>query len=320
MDLNRPPALGPGAVLGLIAPSSAPRDPDHSDRGIDRLEAAGFTVRGPRRWPDQRGYFAAPHARRLQRLNDQIADPALDGLIAIRGGYGCLPLLPEIRYERLRASPRLIVGYSDVSALQLAVLRRSGVPSLAGPMVDPDWAEIDSWTEEQFLRITGGALPGPIALAPPDAELRVLRDGRAAGPILASNLTLLTRLVGTDYLPDLTGAILLLEDVGEPPYRLDGMLAQLQLSGLLDVLGGLLLGRFSESDPEGPSLSPEEVLDRYAEFVDGPVVSNVAYGHERPIGSFPVGIDGELEAGDGDVRLRATAPLTAGPTDAPPTS
>lgn len=300
-------------MLGLIAPSSAPRDPDRSDRGIERLEAAGFTVRGPRRWPDRRGYFAAPHARRLQQLNDQITDPALDGLVAVRGGYGCLPLLPEIRYERLRTSPRLIVGYSDLSALQLAVLRRSGVPSLAGPMVDPDWAEIDPWTEEQFLRLAGGGAPGPVALAPPDVEVRVLREGRATGPIVATNLTLLTRLMGTDYLPDLTGAILLLEDVGEPPYRVDGMLAQLELSGHLGALGGLLFGRFSESDPEGPSLSLEDVFGRYGEIVDGPVVSNVAYGHERPLGSFPVGVPAELEAGDSNARLRTTAPLTEPP-------
>lgn len=313
MDLSRPPALGPGDTLGLIAPASAPRDPEHSDRGIDRLEAAGFTVRGPRRWPERHGYFAAPHAQRLQRLNDQLADPALDGVIAVRGGYGCLPLLPEVRYDRLRSAPRLIVGYSDLSALQLAVLRRSGVPSLAGPMVDPDWAEIDPWTETQFLRLAGGGPPGPIALAPPDQEPRILREGRAAGPILASNLTLLTRLMGTDYLPDLTGAILLVEDVGEPPYRVDGMLAQLRLSGDLGDLGGLLFGRFSEGDPEGPSLPRDEVLDRYAQSVDGPVVANVAYGHERPLGSFPVGIEAELEAGDGEARLRATVPLTEGP-------
>lgn len=310
MDLIQPPPLAPGDVLGLIAPSSAPRDPAHSDRGLDRLEEAGFEMRGPRRWPDQEGYLAAPHGDRLRRLNEQLNDPALDGLIAVRGGYGCLPLLPEIRYERFRRMPRLLVGYSDLSALQLAVLRRSGVPSLAGPMVDPDWAEIDPWTEEQFLRLAGGNTPGPIGLHPPEDGVRVLAEGRARGRLIASNLTLLTRLIGTPYLPDLTGAILLLEDVGEPPYRIDGMLAQLVLAGHLQELGGLLFGRFSEGDAEGPTLSLEEVLTRYADSVDGPVASDVAYGHERPLGSFPVGIEAALDVDGSSARLRALEPLT----------
>lgn len=314
MDLIPPPVLRPGATVGLIAPASAPRDLDRAARGIETLEELGYEIRGERSWPRAVGYLSAPDRVRAEAANRAFADPDLSALIAVRGGFGCLRILSDLAFEELRRSPKLIVGYSDVSALQLAALARAGVPSLAGPMVDPDWAEIDSWSRDRFLDAVGREGAGDVPLTGPDSEVHVLRRGRGEGVLIVSNLTLLTRLLGTPYLPDLAGAILLVEDVGEPPYRIDGMLAQLALAGVLEEVSGLLFGRFSDAESEGPTLSLDAVLEEYADRVAGPVVASVAYGHRRPSGSFPVGVPAVLEAEDESARLRTRTSSPGGPS------
>ncbi|HEX8385111.1 MAG TPA: LD-carboxypeptidase, partial [Rubricoccaceae bacterium] len=228
------------------------------------------------------------------------------------GGYGVLRLLDRLDYDAARANAPLVVGYSDVTALHLALYAQSGLPGLSGPMVAPDWPHIDADTEAHFWRLASGEAPVEIA-GPGDDQPYGLRDGEAEGVLLGGNLTLVAALLGTPFLPDLTGAILVVEDVGEAPYRVDGLLARLKLAGVLERLGGLVFGLFTGADPlpGRPSLALDEVLDHYAACVDGPVAAGLTYGHVRRKVTLPVGVRCRLTVDGTDARLVALSPVSA---------
>lgn len=286
----------PDARLAVLAPASAPPDAERYRAGLAALRARGYRVEAPEHVPPF-GYLAGPDAHRLDRLNEAIRRDDLDAILVARGGYGCHRLLPDIDYEAARANPKLLVGYSDLTALQCALLARAGVPSLSGPMVAPDWSVMDEATEASFRRAVSGE--APYAIENPDGEpLVTLRSGTAEGTLVAGNLAMFVALLGTPYLPSLGGALLVLEDIGEAPYKIDRMLAQLDLAGVLPRLGGLVFGRFRgcAPPPGRPSLSLADVLHTYADRVPGPVAAGLDYGHFRPQVSVPFGVPARLDA------------------------
>ncbi len=299
-----PPPLAPGARVAVVAPSSAPFEAAWAEDGVRRLRAVGFEVVGRRTAWAAHGYLCGDDAARLAELNAALGRDDLDALFCLRGGYGALRLLPGVDYAALRRRPKLIVGYSDITALQLACYARAGVPSLSGPMVAADWRRPDPVSEALFWPHVSGAAPYPLE-NPDGAKLRTLRPGRAEGVLLGGNLTLITRLVGTPYLPDLSGAILFFEEVGEQPYRLDGMLAQLRLAGVLDRLAGVVVGGLTgwEPPPDRPTLTPDEVLAHYFGEAPYPVATGLAYGHFPAKCSVPIGVRAALAAGPGGAEL-----------------
>jgi muramoyltetrapeptide carboxypeptidase len=268
----------------VVAPASAPRDPETYQRGLSRLRSL-YDVRTAWTAGQERGYLAAPDGDRAEALEAAISDPSIRGILCVRGGYGCLRLLPRLDWARARRHPTLLVGYSDVTALHLAYYARAGWTGLSGPVVT-EWASLDDRTIAPYRALAEGDTP---LLG--DGELASLRPGTAAGPLLGGNLSVLTRLLGTPYAPDWTGAILVLEDVAESPYRIDRMLAHLQHAGVLDAVAGVVLGRFRlpASTPDRPSLSLEAVVADYFGTRDYPVATNLPYGHQLPRCSLPIG-------------------------------
>ncbi len=305
--------LRPGATIAVVAPGSAPRDPAKLEAGIAHLEARGYHVARARPAYAPRGYLSGPDAERLAELNGALRDPQIDALFCARGGYGCLRLLPGLDYAAARAHPKLLVGYSDITALHLALYARAGWPGLSGPMVAVEWHAIDADTERLFWPLAKGAAPQPL-LGPGGEALRPERPGTAEGVLLGGNLSVVTRLVGTPYLPPLEGAILFLEDVGEPPYRIDAMLAHLKLAGVLRRLGGLVLGHFTgwEEKAEPPTLSLHDVLADYVADLACPVASGLAYGHVPRKSTVPLGVRARLEVTGEAAALSILEPV-AGP-------
>ena len=304
--LRTPPPLHPGDPVAVVAPASAPRDPERYERGLDRLREV-YDVRSAYTPTSPRGYLAAPDAERADALNTAIADPDVRAIVCARGGYGSLRILRSLDREAAARHPTLLVGYSDVTALQWALYHRAGWTSISGPVVT-EWAVADDAMLGAFCRLAAGDI---VPLAGPDgAPLRPLRPGRATGPLLAGNLSVLTRLVGTPYVPDLTGAILAIEDVEEPPYCVDRMLAHLDLAGVLDVLGGVVVGTLSP-DPshDAPTLSMETVIDDYFGDRPYPVATNLWYGHCMPRLSLPIGSAVRLHVTDDDATLTMTEPV-----------
>ena len=319
MKLRKPAPLFPGDTLAVVAPGSPPTDAERLRAGIERLEALGFRVEVGRAVWKRRGYLAGTDAERADDLNAFLRRPDVKALVCVRGGYGALRLLPHLDYEAARRHPKLLVGYSDVTALHLAFLAKAGWPGLSGPMAAVEWADLDAASERLFRDLARGAVPSPL-LGPSGETLRPLRSGAAEGPLVGGNLAVLTRLVGTPFLPSLRGAILFLEEVGEAPYRIDGMFAHLRLAGHLDALGGLILGGFTECEPPSgrPSLPLDAVFEDYFHDVPFPVARGLVYGHFPVKNTMPVGIRARLTVDAETAELSLLEPVVAEAQSRPP--
>ena len=298
-----PPRLEPGDLIGVIAPSSPQRDDARLRAGIEFLRDAGYRVReGEHLW-DRHGYLAGNDHDRVSDLNGMLRDPEVRMITAGRGGYGATRILADVDYEAARLNRPMIVGFSDVTALNLAFLSRSGLVSFSGVMPGVDlWQGDgnDTFGMEQFRNAISGLsvpweVPSPEGVEPP----RMIRPGIVTGRLIPVNLTLLVTLCGTPYLPDLDGSILLIEEIGEEVYRIDRLFSQLRNAGVLDVIGGLAFGRFTGTEPKRISIDPlglDEVLGHYAEVADVPTITGVAYGHVPQKLTLPVGVECRLEA------------------------
>ncbi len=309
LTLRRPQALQPGDRVAVVAPASPP-DPEKLEAGIQRLEAAGLIVERGRTLSAHRGYLAGDDQLRAEELNHYLQRTDIRAIFCARGGYGCLRLLPLLDYAAATHAPKLLIGYSDITALHLALLHHAALPGLSGPMVAIDWPLIDPATEQCFWELARGTTPDPLKPIGSTSP-RVLQPGTAEGLLIGGTLSVLVRLIGTPYLPDLTGAILFLEDVGEAPYRLDGMLAQLRLAGVLDRLAGVVLGHFTDCslNVSTPSLTLEEVLHDYFGTASYPVVADFPYGHVAIKNTLPVGVRARLTADETGVRLSLLEPV-----------
>ena len=305
------PPLTRQSRIALAAPASSARMPEDAHAGIAALRERGLTVEPGRALAGPHGYLSGPDDDRVGELNALLARDDLDAIVCLRGGYGLLRILDRVDYEAARRHPKLVVGYSDVTALQLALWRHAGVPSLSGAMAAPDWPTLGPEAEAQFWTLAGGASPFEI-VGPGGEALSPVREGVAEGTLLGGNLALTAALLGTPHLPDLTGAILFVEDIGEPPYRIDGLFARLRLSGVLERLGGLVVGAFTGSDlpPDRPTFTVDEVVDHYARFVNGPVARGLAYGHFVQKSPLPIGVQARLVVERGQAPLTTTSPLT----------
>ena len=275
-------------------------------------------VRGRSSYAPQ-GYLSGPDAARLDELNRFLRSDNVRALFCVRGGFGVLRILAHVDYDAARARPKLLVGYSDITALQMALFQRAGWPAISGMMVASDFsgsseraAPPDADTERLFWELAEGGAPAPL-LGPSGEALQPRQAGTAEGVLLGGNLSMLAKLVGTPYLPPMGGAILFIEDTGEAPYRIDGLLAQLKLAGLLSALSGLVLGRFTdwEKEASAPTLTLDEVLDHYADAVNGPVASGLAYGHIDKKSALPIGVRARLAVSEEDAVLSVLEPVVA---------
>lgn len=308
----RPRRLTPRSSIAVAAPASAALQHSEAEAGLDALRRRGLTVEAPRALNAPHGFLSGPDTDRVGELNALFRRDDIDAVLCLRGGTGSLRLLDRLDYEAAREHPKLLVGYSDITALHLALLAQSDLLGLSAAMIAPDWHQWSDAAEAQFWALAGGE--APIEVTGPDGErLTGLRDGSASGRLIGGNLSLIAALVGTPYLPDLTGAILFVEDVGEAPYRIDNLFTRLHLAGELGRLGGLVVGCFTHAAPrpDRPSFTMDEVIDRAAGLVNGPVATNLVYGHMPNKTALPVGVHAALEVTGPKATLTVIEPLTA---------
>lgn len=307
MNILKPPRLQTGDLVGIVSPASPPSAQEKIDRGVQYLERSGYRVKVGRYVMAQHGYLAGTDEQRAFDFNDMLCDKEVKAIFAVRGGYGTPRLLHLIDYRSAQRDPKIIVGYSDLTALQLALFKRTGLVTFSGPMVGVEmWDNIDPFTEEQFWRVVSSkARIGPLA-NPPEVPLSFFNEGTARGRILGGNFALVMSLMGTPYLPDLRGSLLALEDVDEAPHRVDRMFMQLRHAGLLEKIAGLILGRFTDcvpSDPSVPHLTIEQVLQEAVRSVKCPVLTNLQYGHIPKKVTLPFGVQAQLDARQGCLEI-----------------
>ena len=293
-----PRALKPGDTLGIVAPAS-PFDRDLFDAGLRVLESMNFNLVIPEAIFDQNGYLAGADQHRADLLNDLFADSDIDGIICARGGYGATRILPLLDVDAIACHPKVFVGFSDITVLLDFLVQRCRMVAFHGPTVTT-LGKADPSTRDRLLL----ALSKPAPLSLTSASNQVIQSGITAGRFFCGNLTLFCHLTGTPFQPDFSGGILLIEDQGEAPYRIDRMLTQMMQAGCFDGLAGLALGAFTDCG------SADEVHRIVADRLGGlnfPILAGFDVGHETVNMTLPVGLPVQLDTDSGTLTFAGPA-------------
>src|SRR3990172_5427840 len=292
----KPPALRKGDVIGICAPASPPLHDGDLERGIAYLERLGYRVELSPNLSKKNGYLAGTDRERADDLNRLFRDRKVRAIIALRGGYGTMRILPMIDYAAVRKHPKIFVGYSDLTALQLALWKKCRLVSFAGPMMAGGMSRgLTGYAEEIFWRMLTNTRPPGRLRARVSARCR----GKAKGILIGGNLSTVSHLAGTPYFPDTRNCILFFEEIGEKPYRIDRMLHQLKLAGAFGAVRGVILGRFNDCEPEAgkPSLSIRRVISDTLGGIGIPLIAGLRHGHVTGSLTLPVGLPVTMDAG-----------------------
>lgn len=291
----KPPALRPGATIGIAAVSS-PVELERLDAGLEALRARGYRVREASNLRLRDGFLAGDDTARAAGYRDLLSDPDVSAIFFARGGYGASRVIPHLDPEEIRRHPKIHLGGSDLTALFAFLWRAARLVTFYGPMVA---VEIGARADLDWEPVLQGAQPAPFAIAPED----VLSRGSVEGPLLGGCLSLLASLAGTPDALDASGAVVFWEDIGEEPYRLDRMLTQLNRSGTFKRLQGMVIGSIAPRDgecAEGPAALQPWLASQFSRS-PFPVVRGLDAGHVPAPRTLPLGCRVRLEAQSGGV-------------------
>jgi muramoyltetrapeptide carboxypeptidase len=308
MQLIKPPRLLPGDTIGLVTPAGQVSRAA-IDKAIANTRSLGFEVKLGRYLEEVMGNYAGPWQHRLDDLHGMFADPDVKAIWAIRGGSGAMQLLPHLDYALMRRHPKILVGYSDITALHLAIHRHAGLVTFHGPV---GMSTLSDYATQRLLDVLMRPREEyviPMALEnsrkayyEPDSAhyaLRTVVAGTATGRLMGGNLALVSALAGTPYAADIRDALLFLEEVNEEPYRVDRMMMQLNLNQPFRTAAGIMLGIFEGCAPagDGPSLTLDDTTDQHLRPLAIPAVTGWSFGHIRHQFTLPMGIRARMDTG-----------------------
>jgi muramoyltetrapeptide carboxypeptidase len=306
----RPAALRPGDLVTLVSPSGPVRAEYVAD-GVALLESRGLRVSVGRHTYSRNGFLAGTDGERLADLNAALADPEVRAVVCTRGGYGAQRVVDGLDMPVVRADPKLVVGFSDITALQLALWRGARLATVHGPG-PRRLAELAPACGESMRRAVMTDEPVVVARDPAEETASVLVAGAARGTLLGGNLCLIASTIGTPDMPDLSGALLLLEDLQEPPYKVDRMLTHLRRAGVLTGVAGIAVGQFTECADEWPVSVVDVLTDRLCDL-GVPVLGGLPVGHGAGQLTVPLGVPATLDADAGKLIVEAgVKTVTAG--------
>ncbi|MFS0561680.1 LD-carboxypeptidase [Terribacillus sp. 179-K 1B1 HS] len=294
-----------GDTIGIVAPAG-PVKREELEQGIKIVEALGLRVKLGKHVYDKYGYLAGTDTDRAADLNAMFKDDEVKGIICARGGYGSGRIVELLDYDVIKQKPKVLLGYSDITYLHTAIRQRTGLVTFHGPMVASDMGESD-FAKLSYDLLQQFFLPQDVVYTTAISPLEVIIHGKAAGPLVGGNLSLLTSTLGTPDEIDTKGKLLLLEDIGEQPYRIDGMLNQLRQAGKLEQVEGILIGDFTGCDAEDPetSLSFDQVLVDYFTDLDVPIMKGFRIGHCNPNVTVPLGSEATMDTETKTLRVQA---------------
>lgn len=301
-----PPLLAKGDTLSIVAPASPPLKPGVIRDAIARLTKYGFKIKPGRFLREHTGYLAGSDEQRAADINAAFADREVKGIFCLRGGYGSCRILPLLDYAAIRANPKVFLGYSDITVMHLAMLLKSGLVTFHGSNASSAFEPVNLASCEKIL-LSRHSQRTPVTLferSRAHKAIKTVVPGRAKGRLIGGNFICLLRLIGTPWQPDFRGAILFLEDTGEKAYRIDGMFAHLRLAGLLEQIGGLVLGQFDYDTDKREQTRIAEVLPREAKRIGVPCVMGAPIGHFAGQVVLPQGVAAELDADAGRLTFR----------------
>ena len=290
----KPPVLKTGDTIGVVAPAGVV-DPHELETGLKRLEGLGFRVRMGRFVRNIFRTMAGTDRERASDLLEMFSDPEIKAIVCARGGYGSARVIPYLDSDLIQSHPKVFVGSSDITVVLLYLTQKCGLVAFHGPMVGPNFGKFSSsLTENFFMKILTQPKPvGPLQLP----GIKILKKGQAEGRLMGGCLSLLCSALGSPYEPHTEGSILFLEDVREPPYRIDRMLTQLKDAGKFKNVRGILFGPMWECHPEqGAGYRLEDVILDVLDGLEGPVLFGVPSGHGKDNVTLPLGVKVRVSA------------------------
>ncbi len=310
-NLVRPPRLAPGARVALVAPAGPLLERDDLVRAQALAKALGWEPVLAPHAGGLYGYLSGTDEERLGDLNAALADPRIDAVWCIRGGYGMTRILPGVDFAAARRRPKVVIGFSDITALLVPLFVETGLVTFHGPMCRHELGPFSRWHLDRVLSNVnapgrlGRLAPPADTLIPEKDRIATLVPGVAEGPLVGGNLTLLQCLIGTRWMPELRGAILFIEDVGEDTYSIDRMLSHLTLTGQLQGVAGVMVGRFTELKKGGEdgAMGVDTILARYLEPLKIPVAYGYPIGHIDEQWTLPIGVRVRLDATAGELDI-----------------
>lgn len=310
--LLKPARLKPGAVVGIISPASATFVKEELNIVLDAVRGLGLVPKLAPHVRDRYGYLAGTDKDRAADINQFFNDPQIAALLPIRGGWGCSRILPYLDYEAIRQNPKIIIGFSDITALILGINARTQLVTFHGPHGLTSWRTSQT---ESFRRVLFAGETVTI-VNPKDGDdsdrlmqvknrIQTITPGIAKGKLIGGNLSVLSGIVGSPYLPNMAGAILFLEDTGENIYRLDRLMTHLKIAGVFDKLAGFTFGQCPGCTPDADygSLTLEEVVWGHIQPLKIPAYYGAAIGHVENIVTLPIGLEVEIDARAGSIKM-----------------
>ena len=311
-DFIIPDALQEGDTIGIVSPASAIFESEPYEIAKESFEALGLKVEFGEFTRSRYGHLAGTDEQRAEELMSMFRNKKIKAIIALRGGAGAARLLDKLDYAVIAKNPKIFIGYSDITALHLAIHKQTGLVTFHGPVAVSTWNSFaTSYLKNLLFERKEVFYENPSEkgglLTQTKNRIRTINPGTARGRLLGGNLSVLTGIMGSEYFPkDWTGKILYLEDVGEKIYAVDRMMSQLKLGGVLKEISGFVFGKCSDCDPGGNgygSLTLEEVIDHYIKPLGIPAYSGAMIGHIDDNAMIPNGIMAEINAEKGTIKL-----------------
>jgi muramoyltetrapeptide carboxypeptidase len=296
-----PPSLAKGDTIGLIAPAGSIINKSNFSQGIRILEKKGFKIKYNRQIVNTKGYLSGSDQERADEFNRLWSDPEVKGLVAARGGYGSMRMIHLINMKQIQKNAKILVGFSDLSVLLTAISQKTGLVTYHGPVVTT-LASINKLSQASFFNVLMNNSPPYIK----PVTFKILKEGNAKGVLIGGNLTTLVHTIGTPYEIPWHQAILFIEDIGEPPYRLDRLLTHLSQAGRLQKIKGLILGTFADDERKENGGMLRTVQKRVLELLAGydmPVWTNLPVGHSRRNITLPIGVEVEMDSNKNMLRF-----------------
>lgn len=297
----KPPALKPGDAVAITSPAGAVWDAAQVETFSAILKGFGFKVVLGKTLGEKFGYFAGTDELRVAELNAFFEDSSIKGIFCMKGGWGCARLLDKLDFKLIEKNPKVLIGFSDITALLIAITAKTGLVTFHGPVGNSGW---NAWTSNVFKHVAmSSAIPETFINPNVDDAIVTINSGNASGELVGGNLTVLTSLMGTVYVPDWKGKILFLEEVKEEPYSIDRMLTQLKLCGVLDVIAGFVFGKCAKCLAEEPqkAFTFHEVIMQHIKPLGIPAFYGAMIGHIENKLTVPLGIKATINADKGSI-------------------
>lgn len=310
----KPAALKKGDTIGLVCPAYSAFIKEEVTIAVEGLEILGFKVVLGKHIFDRYGNLAGKDEDRASDINEMFANKNINGIMAMHGGWGSARILSLLNYEIIKNNPKVFVGYSDITSLLLGIYGMTGLATFHGPVGSSTW---NSFTVDYFKNtlIDGNLtrMSNPVrkgdSLVQMEDRIYTIHGGKASGKLIGGNLTVLSHILGSMYVPDFKGAILFLEDVQEDTYRIDRMMTQLKITGILNQLAGVVFGKCTDCPPSKNygSLTLEDIFEDHIKPLKIPAFSGAMIGHIKDKFTVPIGIEATIDADEGTIKLKESA-------------